>query len=183
MELVQETDEARREREVREVLAAIKGPDTRRLVHELAEAAVRGEGIRFDDALKARYGKTSGTAFAGIVGAANKVTRRIAAGISSFGMRPWGVAAGPAGRSRDRGDLAGSTRRRGRRARQTGTIRRHSHYVGDPSVVAWLGWANVVILSADASTPRPAATEYAIRRSSGVGTSPVALLFEIGALN
>ena len=75
---VQETDEARREREVREVLAAIKGPDTRRLVHELAEAAIQGKGIRFDDALKARYGKTSGTSFAGIVGAANKVTRRVA---------------------------------------------------------------------------------------------------------
>ena len=60
------------------MLAAIKGPDTRRLVHELAEAAIQGEGIRFDEALKSRYGKTSGTSFAGIVGAANKVTRRVA---------------------------------------------------------------------------------------------------------
>jgi hypothetical protein len=37
-----------------------------------------GETLAFDQALKARYGKTTGTAFAGIVGGANKVARRIA---------------------------------------------------------------------------------------------------------
>jgi hypothetical protein len=37
-----EAEGARREREVREVLAAIKGPDSRRFVRELAAAVVRG---------------------------------------------------------------------------------------------------------------------------------------------
>jgi hypothetical protein len=60
------------------VLGAIKGPDSRRFVRELAEAAVQGQGIPFDDALKARYGKINGTAFAGIVGGPNKLMRRIA---------------------------------------------------------------------------------------------------------
>ena len=73
-----ETEEARRERELREVLGAIRGPDSRRLVGELAEAAVRGEAVPFDADLKARYGKTNGTAFAGIVSGPNKLARRIA---------------------------------------------------------------------------------------------------------
>lgn len=73
-----ETEEARRERELREVLGAIRGPDSRRLVRELAEAAVRGEAVPFDADLKARYGKTSGTAFAGTVSGPNKLMRRIA---------------------------------------------------------------------------------------------------------
>jgi hypothetical protein len=77
-EPVQETEDARRDREVRQVLAAIKGRDSRQFVRELAEAAGRGEGVPFDDALKARYGKTTGTAFAGIVGGPNKLMRRIA---------------------------------------------------------------------------------------------------------
>ncbi len=77
-EPAQETAEGRREREVVAVLAAIKGPDSRQFVRELAEAAVRGEGVAFDDELKARYGKNTGTAFAGIVGGPNKLMRRIA---------------------------------------------------------------------------------------------------------
>jgi hypothetical protein len=47
-------------------------------VRELAEAATIGEGVRLDDALKARYGKPSGAPLWGIVGAANKISRRIA---------------------------------------------------------------------------------------------------------
>ncbi len=74
---VQEDRLIRREREVREVLAGINGPDSRRFVRELAEAAVQGRGVRFDAELKARYRKTTGTAFAGIIGAANKVARRL----------------------------------------------------------------------------------------------------------
>lgn len=74
----QGTAEARREREVFAVLAAIKGPDSRQFVRDLAEAAVRGEGVLFDGELKARYGKSTGTAFAGIVGGPNKLMRRIA---------------------------------------------------------------------------------------------------------
>jgi hypothetical protein len=73
-----ETVEATREREVRAVLTAIKGADSQRFVRELADAAQRGEGIPFDHALKDRYGKTNGTAFAGIVGGPNKLMRRIA---------------------------------------------------------------------------------------------------------
>lgn len=75
---VQEDRLVRREREVREVLIALRGPAARRLVRELAEAATRGEGVRLDDALKARYGKPTGAPFGGIVGAANKISRRIA---------------------------------------------------------------------------------------------------------
>jgi hypothetical protein len=73
-----ETVAARREREVCAVLAAIKGADSRRFVGELAVAAQRGDAVRFDGALKDRYHKTSGTAFAGIVGGPNKLMRRIA---------------------------------------------------------------------------------------------------------
>lgn len=65
-------------RQLEEVLHAIKGVDSRRLVHELAEVAVRGEAIVFNEELKARYGKTNGTAFAGIVAGPNKLMRRIA---------------------------------------------------------------------------------------------------------
>ena len=72
------TDVTSREREVREVVAAIKGRDSRRFVRELAEATVHGHGIALDGALLARYGKTTGTAFTGIVGGPNKLMRRIA---------------------------------------------------------------------------------------------------------
>ena len=60
------------------VLHRLKGVDSRRLVHEVAEAAMRGEAVPFDDALRARYGKTNGTAFAGMVSGPNKLMRRIA---------------------------------------------------------------------------------------------------------
>jgi len=67
-----------REREVRELLRRVKGGgDSRRLIHEVAEAALRGDAVIRDDALKARYGKTTGTAFAGMVGGPNKLMRRI----------------------------------------------------------------------------------------------------------
>ncbi len=67
-----------REREVRELLRRVKGGgDSRRLIRELAEAALRGDAVVRDDALKARYGKTTGTAFAGMVGGPNKLMRRI----------------------------------------------------------------------------------------------------------
>jgi hypothetical protein len=39
---------------------------------------MRGEGVRLDAALKARFGTPSGAPFGGIVGAANKISRRIA---------------------------------------------------------------------------------------------------------
>ncbi len=67
-----------RTRELQEVLHRLKGIDSRRLVHEVAEAATRGEAVPFDDALRARYGKTSGTAFAGMLSGPNKLMRRIA---------------------------------------------------------------------------------------------------------
>ena len=67
-----------RTRELREVLNRLKGVDSRRLVREVAEAALRGDNVPFDDALRARYGKTNGTAFAGMVSGPNKLMRRIA---------------------------------------------------------------------------------------------------------
>ena len=73
-----EPTNGRREREVREVLLRIKGEGSRRLVREVAEAAMRGEALVLDTALKDRYGKTTGTAFAGMVGGPNKLARRIA---------------------------------------------------------------------------------------------------------
>jgi hypothetical protein len=66
-------DEARREREMREVLGAIRGSDSRRFVREVAEAAVKGEGIPLDADLRARYGKLGG-----VVGGPTKLMRRIA---------------------------------------------------------------------------------------------------------
>jgi hypothetical protein len=67
--------DGQREREVRRVLEALKGQDSRRLVRDLAEAASRGEGLSLAE-LKVAYGKPNGTAFAGIVGGANKLMRR-----------------------------------------------------------------------------------------------------------
>jgi hypothetical protein len=71
-------DDARREAEVHELLGAMRGVDSRRFVLELAEAAVRGEGLPFNADVKARYGKSAGTGFGGIVGGPNKLMRRIA---------------------------------------------------------------------------------------------------------
>jgi hypothetical protein len=79
-----------RTRELREVLHRLKGVDSRRLVREVAEAAMRGETVPFDDALRARYGKTNGTAFAGMVSGPNKLMRRIA----KRDLITWDAAAG-----------------------------------------------------------------------------------------
>jgi hypothetical protein len=61
-----------------EVLHAIRGPDSRRLVREVAELSLRDQVLVLDEALRERYGKSTGTAFAGIVGGPNKVMRRVA---------------------------------------------------------------------------------------------------------
>jgi hypothetical protein len=65
-------------RQLGEVLNAIRGPDSRRLLREVAELAMRNAALVLDANLAARYGKRSGTAFAGIVAGPNKVMRRIA---------------------------------------------------------------------------------------------------------
>jgi hypothetical protein len=87
---VEEDAENRRLREVQEVLRLLKGVDSRRLVHELAEAAMRGDAVPFDEGLRARYNKTNGTAFAGMVSGPNKLMRRIA----KRDLITWDAAAG-----------------------------------------------------------------------------------------
>ena len=67
-----------RQRELFEVLNHLKGADSRRFVRELAQAASQGDAVPFDAELRSRYGKTNGTAFAGMVAGPNKVMRRIA---------------------------------------------------------------------------------------------------------
>jgi hypothetical protein len=67
-----------RHRQLVEVLRAIRGPDSRRLLREVAQLSPGGEALVLDEALRRRYGKTSGTAFAGIVAGPNKVMRRVA---------------------------------------------------------------------------------------------------------
>jgi hypothetical protein len=67
-----------RRRQLGEVLSAIRGADSRRLLGEVAELSLRDEALVLDASLKARYGKTTGTAFAGIVAGPNKVMRRVA---------------------------------------------------------------------------------------------------------
>ena len=67
-----------RRRQLVEVLRAIRGPDSRRLLREVAQLAPGGEALVLDEGLRRRYGKTSGTAFAGIVAGPNKVMRRVA---------------------------------------------------------------------------------------------------------
>ena len=69
--------EARR-RQLMEVLNGIRGPDSRRLVREVAELSVNGRVLVLDESLRERYGKSTGTAFAGIVAGPNKVMRRVA---------------------------------------------------------------------------------------------------------
>jgi hypothetical protein len=64
-------------RQLGEVLNAIRGADSRRLLREVAELSTRNEALILDGALTARYGKRTGTAFAGIVAGPNKVMRRI----------------------------------------------------------------------------------------------------------
>lgn len=67
-----------RHRQLGEVLNAIRGLDSRRLLREVAELSTRNEALVLDAALAARYGKRTGTAFAGIVAGPNKVMRRVA---------------------------------------------------------------------------------------------------------
>lgn len=65
-------------RQLVEVLNAIRGSDSRRFVREVAELSRAGAAVVLDEALKQRYGKQTGTAFAGIVAGPNKVMRRVA---------------------------------------------------------------------------------------------------------
>jgi hypothetical protein len=67
-----------RRRQLGEALNGIRGRDSRRLLHEVAELALQDRALVLDADLAARYGKTTGTAFAGIVAGPNKVMRRIA---------------------------------------------------------------------------------------------------------
>lgn len=67
-----------RRRQLGEVLNAIRGADSRRFVREVAELSATGAALVLDADLAVRYGKQSGTAFAGIVAGPNKVMRRVA---------------------------------------------------------------------------------------------------------
>jgi hypothetical protein len=74
----QSDQEDLRRRQLGEVLNAIRGADSRRLLREVAELSTRDEALVLDADLAARYGKRTGTAFAGIVAGPNKVMRRVA---------------------------------------------------------------------------------------------------------
>jgi hypothetical protein len=77
--VLDEVDQAAlRRRQLGEVLNAIQGADSRRLLREVAEHSIRDEALPLDADLTARYGKQTGTAFAGIVAGPNKVMRRVA---------------------------------------------------------------------------------------------------------
>ncbi len=67
-----------RRRQLGEALHGIRGTDSRRLLREVAELSIRGAALVLDADLAARYGKRTGTAFAGIVAGPNKVMRRVA---------------------------------------------------------------------------------------------------------
>jgi hypothetical protein len=67
-----------RRRQLGEVLNGIRGADSRRLLREVAELSMRDAALVLDAELTARYGKRTGTAFAGIVAGPNKVMRRVA---------------------------------------------------------------------------------------------------------
>jgi len=67
-----------RRRQLAEALNGIRGQDSRRLLREVAELSTKGDALVLDANLTARYGKTTGTAFAGIVAGPNKVMRRVA---------------------------------------------------------------------------------------------------------
>jgi hypothetical protein len=67
-----------RRRQLGEVLNGIRGPDSRRLLREVAELSMQDSALVLDADLAARYGKRTGTAFAGIVAGPNKVMRRVA---------------------------------------------------------------------------------------------------------
>ena len=65
-------------RQLGEALNAIRGADSRRLLREVADLSLRGAALPLNDELTTRYGKRTGTAFAGIVAGPNKVMRRVA---------------------------------------------------------------------------------------------------------
>ncbi len=67
-----------RRRQLGQVLNAIRGTDSRRLLREVAELSTRNAALVLDADLTQRYGKRTGTAFAGIVAGPNKVMRRVA---------------------------------------------------------------------------------------------------------
>jgi hypothetical protein len=67
-----------RRRQLGEVLNAVRGVDSRRLLREVAELSLEDRALVLDADLAARYGKQTGTAFAGIVAGPNKVMRRVA---------------------------------------------------------------------------------------------------------
>jgi hypothetical protein len=67
-----------RRRQLGEALNAIRGADSRKLLREVAELSMKGSALVLDADLRARYGKKTGTAFAGIVAGPNKVMRRVA---------------------------------------------------------------------------------------------------------
>ena len=67
-----------RRRQLGEVLNAIRGTDSRRLLREVAELSSQNAALVLDASLAERYGKRTGTAFAGIVSGPNKVMRRVA---------------------------------------------------------------------------------------------------------
>jgi hypothetical protein len=67
-----------RRRQLGEALNGIRGTDSRRLLREVAELALQDRALVLDAELTDRYGKTTGTAFAGIVAGPNKVMRRVA---------------------------------------------------------------------------------------------------------
>src|ERR1700693_5227164 len=67
-----------RRRQLGEVLNAIRGADSRRLLHEVAELSTRNAALVLDAELAARSAKHSGRASAGIVAGPNKVMRRVA---------------------------------------------------------------------------------------------------------
>ncbi len=65
-------------RQLGEALNSIRGSDSRRLLREVAELSLHGSALALNADLAARYGKRTGTAFAGIVAGPNKVMRRVA---------------------------------------------------------------------------------------------------------
>lgn len=77
--VMDEADQADlRRKQLGEVLNAIQGSDSRRLLREVAELSTQDAALVLDADLAARYGKQTGTAFAGIVAGPNKVMRRVA---------------------------------------------------------------------------------------------------------
>ena len=65
-------------RQLGEALNSIRGADSRRLLREVAELSLHGAALPLNRDLAERYGKKTGTAFAGIVAGPNKVMRRVA---------------------------------------------------------------------------------------------------------